>query len=293
MTDKDERKDNCLLSFRKFLHPCLQEPVVSMVILEYIEPDLKFAVVRQDNSHEYVRQMIKAQLDIHINPKSLHNTVNAPRMWFLPGWFMMFGAQFSVLRMRSKDNKPHYVWMTAASDSKTWKNVAHVYDSGRVIELSTPADIQSYLRVNSYTDVLPMTIGYTKFVRKNSVIDEMLSISRVYYDIKNIPAPEKKVAARKFHAEKQRLLKLYFENVEKGDQSELRFKPNFCLSSPRVFDESQEYKVTKVKFNIEAAIPTATENPPTNITMLRQNVSSLPLFRYSRRRKPFPSSLYD
>eukprot|EP00954_Amorphochlora_amoebiformis_P028960 1392460-Amorphochlora_amoeboformis.AAC.2 len=199
----------------------------------------------------------------------------------------MHGAMCAIMRVMTADGQEHHIFVAPSkeADGRVKKLSATIYDSGKAIIITSKDDLTEYMHINTYTELMPVSIAYPKIHRDNKMVQEVLHQSRIYFDIKYIAFPDKVHAVRRYISERKKLLDQYFENIESVNLDKLRFKSEFVLSSPREFSESKHYTVTLVK----NALPQIHEDTK-SLKMLRSFVSQLPLYRYTRRRKAFPKS---
>lgn len=304
-----------LLAFREYLVPQLRGSLIATTIILYAELDRYGVVPDEENSREATERLFRL---IHL-PRETPEGASAPpseaafprvicetfKDWFLPGWFLMSGAQCAVLCVQTPSRRKHYVLLSAYTPSQAspTKLEAKVYDSGAVILLKSTADILSYLHVNGYSNVLPMAIGYPKHYRRNRVVDAFLALSCTYFDISPVPMPSKVSAVRSFISERNRSLETYFRGIDTSPPSMLRFKERFILSRRASFQESKQYDVSvlhSAASRDRSKRQNATENEaklPVNgraavqddwCKALRERLDVLPQYLYVRKRQAFP-----
>ena len=287
--EKDRQMNRDLLGFRRFLPRFFHADTVALPILQYLDV-LRFGVLRERGARSCgeVQQRAQQLYGVQLGEcGDARTAVNGRKMWFLPGWFLMSGAEAIVLCMRTVSNKKHHVLVSGTGPKGMSISTRHawVYDSGSVIPISSSEEIKKYLHLNSYSDPLPIAIGYSKTYRDNQTVHSFLDICRVYYDIARIPNPGKAGAARRFARERRELLDAYFERVSESPMSELRFKDKFVLSRPAVFAESDQYTIQIIRKKVSRDVAFGSQDP---LEQLRAYAQALPLYAYERKKKQFP-----
>lgn len=301
-----------ILSFRDYLVPQLRGSLIATLIIEYAELDRYGVVPNEKSSREETERLFRL---LHLPHETIDGAPAPPgeaafprvicetfKDWFLPGWFLMSGAQCAVLSVRTPyRRRRHYVLLSAytSSQASPTKLEAKVYDSGAVILLKSDKDILSYLHINGYSDILPTTIGYPKHYRRNRVVDAFLTLSCTYYDISPVPMPSKVSAVRNLISERNRALEAYFRSIDTSPLSMLRFKERFVLFQRARFDESKYYDVSVLhaaasrtraegQESTEHTAGQQDDSGDDSSKSLHNRLDALPRYLYVRKRQAFP-----